>query len=60
VRIHQSAWIRAIDNQYALVDGAEYDLPVTQAPAAGEPPASSVEDAVAALRRALNRSWTRH
>jgi hypothetical protein len=53
-----SAWVKQVgDGFVAIVDGTEYpSLAGLQAPAAGEPVATSVEAATEALRRALNRN----
>jgi hypothetical protein len=49
-------WVQEFGNDQfvATIDGTEYDLPITQAPAGGEPPATSLEAAVSAMRRALD------
>jgi hypothetical protein len=52
-----NAWVVSVDGGYkALLDGTEYpELPLTQAPPGGNL-ASSIDEAVEQLRRALNDS----
>ncbi len=52
-----SAWVQSVDKGYiAFIDRTEYPrLPVNHA-SPGDPLASSVEEAVEQLRRALSRS----
>ncbi len=52
-----SAWVRSVDKGYvAFIDRTEYPrLPVTHA-SPGDPLASTVEEALEQLRRALSRS----